>query len=411
MDRTTCCVVGGGPAGMVLGLLLARAGVDVTVLEKHGDFLRDFRGDTVHASTLRLLDELGLGEEFAKVPHQEITQLGIPVGPEETLPVDLTRLPGRHKCIAMVPQWHFLDLLAEAASSEPTFHLRMNTEATDLVTREGQVTGVSYRTKDGRTGEIQADLTVACDGRSSVLRARSGLGIKSFQVPMDAWWLRLPREEGDATGIGGAIGKKRMLVYFNRGDYFQIAFLIRKGSDADWRAGGVRAFRDSVAGLVPWLADRVDKIETLDDVKLLDVKLDRLSRWYSDGLLCIGDAAHAMSPVGGVGINLAVQDAVAAARILAAPLRRGTVSTRDLKKVQRRRTPGTVITQGVQQVLHKYAITPALSGRVDLTHGKIPLPLRLLTRFPALRIVPGYLFAIGFRPEHAPMFARRGRTR
>ncbi len=406
MERTTCCVVGGGPAGMMLGLLLARAGVDVTVLEKHGDFLRDFRGDTVHASTLRLLDELGLAERFAKVPHQLLTKMALPLGPRDNVAVDLTALPGPHKHIAMVPQWDLLDMLAEAAAEEPTFHLRMNTEATGVTTKDGRVTGITYRTKDGETGEIAADLTVACDGRRSILRGALGLGIRSWRVPMDCWWLRVPRHEGDPSGMGGVIGRKRMLVYIDRGEYFQLAFLIEKGSDARWREAGLQSFRDSLAEITPWLADRVESIESLDEAKLLDVKLDRLTQWYSDGLLCIGDAAHAMSPVGGVGINLAVQDAVAAARILAAPLRRGTVTTADLAKVQRRRGPATSVTQGLQRLMHDNAVAPALNGKLDLSR-RTPFVLRLVQRFPKLTVIPGYLIAIGFRPEHAPDFARR----
>ncbi|MGW0251455.1 FAD-dependent oxidoreductase [Nocardia goodfellowii] len=408
MERTTCLVVGGGPAGMVLGLLLARGGVEVTVLEKHNDFLRDFRGDTVHPTTLDLLDELGLGAEFAKLPARKIRAIQLPVAGSVQALATLDHLPGKHKYIAMVPQWDLLDLLARAAEQESSFHLRMNTEATEPIWDDGRVAGVRYRTADGRTGEIQADLTVAADGRSSVLRAASGLPSRSWPTPMDVWWFRLPRNDIDPAGAVPVISANRAAVLLDRGDYWQVATLIAKGSDETARGGPVEAIVQSMAEAVPWLRDRVDALREWDEVKLLDVKLDRLDKWYTGGLLCIGDAAHAMSPVGGVGINLAVQDAVAAARILAEPLAEGRVTTADLAKVQRRRTLPTAVTQGLQRFLHARAIAPALAGRIDIAGAdKVPLPVRVMRRIPILRSVPPYLLARGIRPEHAPIFARR----
>ena len=407
MEQTTCCVVGGGPAGMMLGLLLARAGVKVTVLEKHGDFLRDFRGDTVHASTLTLLDELGLGKAFAEIPHRLVETVQIPVGLNTAAIADMHKLPGKHKHIAMVPQWDFLELLANAARKKPTFTLRMRTEATDLIRTGNRVTGVRYRTEEGELGELNADLVVACDGRESVLRTASVLPIKRWPSPMDAWWFRLPRNEGEMQGLGGRIGKGRAMAIIDRGDYFQIAYLIAKGSDASRRAKGLAAFHADIVDLVPWMADRVNTITSWDQVKLLNVKLNRLTRWYRDGLLCIGDAAHAMSPVGGVGINLAIQDAVAAARILALPLHLGTVDQKTLRRVQLRRWLPTVVTQGLQKLIQDKGISSALEGKVELNeHAPTPLPLKLLSRFPALRGIPAYIVAIGVLPEHAPRFAR-----
>ncbi|MGA9692866.1 MAG: FAD-dependent oxidoreductase, partial [Pseudonocardiaceae bacterium] len=325
MERTTCCVVGGGPAGMMLALLLARAGVAVTVLEKHGDFLRDFRGDTVHPSTLTLLDELNLGAEFAKIPHRLVEQLQVQLD-SGVLPVaDFRRIPGPHKHLALVPQWDFLDLLADAGRTEPTFTLRLNTMATGLLIEGGAVTGVRYRSPDGASSELRADLTVACDGRRSVLRDAAGLRARSFGVPLDVWWFRLPRYDGDPAGGVARFGSGQGMVLIDRGDYFQCAYLIRKGTDATLRAEGIETFRRRVAAMIPWLGDRVGAVGDWGDVSLLDVRLDRLCRWSTEGLLCLGDAAHAMSPVGGVGINLAIQDAVAAARLLAGPLRHGTL--------------------------------------------------------------------------------------
>ena len=327
-ERTTCVVAGGGPAGMVLGLLLARAGVAVQVLEKHGDFLRDFRGDTVHPSTLQLLDELGLGEQFAKLPYSRLDEVAFPTGEGRTVVVaDFRRLKVRYPYVAMVPQWDLLDLLADAAHREPTFTLRMRTEVTGLVREAGRVQGVRYRTLEGVDGEIRADLVVACDGRWSTVRQQADLRPREFRVPIDAWWFRVPRvAEDHQSALTPRAGRGRFAVVIPRTDFLQIAYIARKGTDPQLRARGIESFRRDVAQLMPELANRMDTLRSMDDVKHLDVRLNRLRRWHLDGLLCIGDAAHAMSPVGGVGINLAVQDAVAAATLLAEPLRRGAVT-------------------------------------------------------------------------------------
>ncbi|WP_433490806.1 FAD-dependent oxidoreductase [Nocardia grenadensis] len=408
MERTTCLVAGGGPAGLMLGLLLARAGVEVTVLEKHKDFLRDFRGDTVHPTTLDLLDELGLGAEFGKLGARELRRIVLPIAGGTQLLATFEQLPGPHKYVAMVPQWDLLDLLARTAAPEPTFHLRMSTEATELLRAEGKVIGCAYRTATGATGAIHADLTVACDGRASALRASTGLPARSWPTPMDVWWFRLPRTATDPAGALPVVTARRAAVMLDRGDYWQCATLIAKGADAEARRGSVRDIMRSMADAAPWLNDRRDALTSWDEVKLLDVRLDRLSTWYVDGLLCIGDAAHAMSPVGGVGINLAIQDAVAAARILAAPLLAGTTTTRDLARVQRRRTVPTAVIQAVQRVLHARLIVPALTGRVEIAGApSTPRTLRLLRRIPLVRSIPPYLLGRGVLPEHAPDFARR----
>jgi 2-polyprenyl-6-methoxyphenol hydroxylase-like FAD-dependent oxidoreductase len=407
-ERTTCLVAGGGPAGMVLGLLLARAGVEVTVLEKHGDFLRDFRGDTVHPSTMDLLDELGLGEQFAKLPQSKLERAQVPYANGTLVLGDFTQLRGKHPYIAMVPQWDLLDLLAGAAKQEASFTLRMQTEATGLVVEDGRITGAEYRTRDGETGRIMADLTVACDGRTSVLRKAAALRVRDWPTPLDVWWFRLPRKETDPSGAVGVVSHHRAAVLLDRGTYWQCATLIKKGTDPEQRTGPVRDMVASIAESAPWLDDRLDALTSWDDVKLLDVRLDRLSRWYRDGLLCLGDAAHAMSPVGGVGINLAVQDAVAAATLLAAPLREGTLTTADLAKVQRRRMPPTVVVQGMQRFLHARVLSRALAGDIDIVNReKPPVPMRLIERFPKLRAIPAYAIGYGVRPEHAPDFARR----
>jgi len=405
-ERTACLITGGGPAGMVLGLLLARAGVEVTVLEKHADFLRDFRGDTVHPSTMQLLDELGLGEKFAALPQSRLTEIAFPVGDDDRVVIgDLRRLPVRHPYIAMTPQWDLLTLLAQAAEAEPTFTLRMRTEVTGLLREAGAVRGVRYRTEDGTTGEIRADLTVACDGRHSTVRHEAGLRATEFPVPIDAWWFRLPRgpEETGAT-LMPRMRRRRFAIVIPREGYYQIAYIGKKGSDAALREQGIERFRRDVAEVVPALADRVDALASMDDVKHLDIRLNRLRRWHADGVLCLGDAAHAMSPIGGVGINLAVQDAVAAATLLAEPLLRGEADARTLAKVRTRRLLPTAVVQRLQQLLHRLVAEPVVEGRRD---GPPTQVVALLRRAPWLSFVPAYVIGVGIRPEHAPTFARR----
>ncbi len=401
-DDTSCLIAGGGPAGIVLGLLLARAGVDVTVMEKHADFLRDFRGDTVHASTLRLLDELGLGRRFAQIPHRLISTISMEIQ-NQAVNLDLTRLPGAHQHIALVPQWDFLELVAAAAESEPTFRLLRNTEVTGVLRDGDRIVGVTYRDPSGETKQMRAGLTVACDGRTSTVRSALGLIPHSFGAPMDVWWFRLPRRPDDPSGLAGVLRSGHATIMIDRGDYYQIAYIIAKGSDARLRAEGIEALHRAVTDMVPWLADRIDRLSSFDDVKLLDVQLNRLRRWYADGVLLIGDAAHAMSPVGGVGINLAVADAVAAARILADPLRSGRVTTRQLARVQMRRWLPTAVIQAAQRAIHANVIAAAVAGG-DLS---APRAVRVVGRVPALRRLVGYLVAIGPLPEHCPAYARR----
>jgi 2-polyprenyl-6-methoxyphenol hydroxylase-like FAD-dependent oxidoreductase len=391
-----CCVAGGGPAGMMLGYLLARAGVSVLVLEKHADFLRDFRGDTIHPSTLEIMYELGLLDEFLQRPHQEIRTLGAQIGAEFLQVADFTHLPTRCRFIAFMPQWDFLNFLAEHAKRHPAFQLWMEAEVKDLILENGRVTGLRARTPDGEL-RVKADLVVAADGRHSTVRERSGLDVLDLGAPMDVLWMRLSRHREDPGQTLGRVDTGRIFVMLNRGDYWQCAFVIPKGGFDRIHGGGLPALRDEIGALVPFLRDRVDELGDWSDIKLLTVAVDRLRVWHSPGLLCIGDAAHAMSPIGGVGINLAIQDAVAAANILAPRFQGGTVSENDLRAVQRRREFPTRETQRLQVFLQNRVI-----GRVLTSTGKIapPLLLRLFRSIPALQRLPARLIGMGFRPEH-----------
>jgi 2-polyprenyl-6-methoxyphenol hydroxylase-like FAD-dependent oxidoreductase len=385
---------------MMLGLLLARQGVEVLVLEKHGDFLRDFRGDTVHPSTLRLLDELGLAEEFLRLPHQEVTRLGVTTDDGTFVVADFGRLTGAFPFLAFVPQWDLLDFLADHARRYPNFHLRMNAEAVGLLREGGQVTGVRYRTPDDGEREARAQLTVAADGRNSGLRVDAGLRLREFGAPMDVLWFRLskpPDGPGPSLGGAGRITRGRMLVRIDRGDYWQCAYLVPKGGYAALQGAGVETFRDDLARLLPDGAP-VEALHGWDDVRVLSVRVDRLTRWHQPGLLFIGDAAHAMSPIGGVGINLAVQDAAAAARLLAGPLREGVVSPRRLGRVRRRRLLPTVVTQWVQRQIQTRLLSRILAGDRPI---RTPRVMRLLDRRPVLQGLPARAIGIGVLPEHA----------
>ncbi|MGY1690832.1 FAD-dependent oxidoreductase [Geodermatophilus sp. SYSU D01105] len=408
-ETTTCCIAGGGPAGMVLGLLLAMQGLDVVVLEKHPDFLRDFRGDTVHPSTLRLLDELGLAEAFLALPHQEVPRIGVTTDAGTFAVADFTRLPGRFPFLTFVPQWDFLDFLADEARRHDTFGLRMETEAVGLLREDGRVVGLRYRRTDGTEGEIRAALTVVADGRNSRLRAQSGLRLREFGAPMDVLWFRLPKLPGDREptfGGMGRIGRRRMLVTIDRGDYWQTAYLVPKDGYAALRERGIDAFRADLAGLLPAMPAAVATLRDWDEVSVLSVRVDRLTRWHLPGLLVIGDAAHAMSPVGGVGINLAIQDAAAAARLLAAPLRDGGPGPAVLARVRWRRLLPTVLTQFGQRQVQQRLLARVLAGDVTVTAPRL---LRLLQRYPRLQGVPARVVGLGVLPEHAPRVLRRRR--
>jgi 2-polyprenyl-6-methoxyphenol hydroxylase-like FAD-dependent oxidoreductase len=394
--KTTCCIAGGGPAGMMLGFLLARAGVAVVVLEKHEDFLRDFRGDTVHPSTLELMHELGLLQEFLKVPHSAVREISLQIGDDHLVVGYFEHLPVHCKFIALMPQWDFLNFLADRARRYPGFDLRMRTEATDLLFDDGRVAGVRAKTPDGQI-EIRADLTVGCDGRHSTLRERAGFSVENLRAPMDVMWFRISRKDNDPAGVAARVESGRMLVMLNRNDYWQCAYIIPKGTADEVKQVGLDEFRNSVGDLFPLLRDRLHEIDSWDKVKLLTVEVDRLQRWYRAGLICIGDAAHAMSPIGGVGINLAVQDAVAAANILAEPLRRGTVTIETLKQVQQRREFPTRVTQRLQIIMQNNLIGPALANRSK--RPRAPLFMKMM-QWPLLRRIPGRLLAYGIRPEH-----------
>jgi 2-polyprenyl-6-methoxyphenol hydroxylase-like FAD-dependent oxidoreductase len=393
---TGCCIAGGGPAGMVLGYLLARAGIEVMVLEKHADFFRDFRGDTIHPSTLEIMSELGVLDDFLKRPHQEVRELAGKIGKDRVVLADFSHLPTRCHFIALMPQWDFLDFIAEHARRYPNFKLAMQAEVTDLVEEKGIVTGVRAKVPEG-TLEVHADLVVGADGRHSAVRDLAGLEVKDLGAPMDVLWMRLSKRPEDGTAILGRIQAGRLFVMLDRGDYWQCAFVIPKSGFAELRRRGLPVFREEIVKLNPALANRVQEITSWDDVKLLTVRVDRLKRWYKPGLLCIGDAAHAMSPVGGVGINLAVQDAVAAANVLAVPLKGGPVPIEVLRKVQRRREWPTRMMQAVQIFIQKRVISNVLAMQ---TQPRAPYVVKLIDQYPWLRRLPARLIGMGFRPEH-----------
>jgi len=400
MDAETvsvrCCIAGGGPAGMMLGLLLARAGVDVLVLEKHADFLRDFRGDTLHPSTLEVMHELGLLERLLTLPHQNVARINGQFGGLALTVADFSHLPTRCRFIAFMPQWDFLSFLAEEGAQYSTFQLRMQAGVTDLIEENGSVVGVRANTRDGPL-EVRASLVVGADGRHSTVRAQAGLSGEEFGSPMDVLWFRLSRRPGDPIDPVGRFDTGRIFIMLNRGDYWQCGFVIAKGSQDQIQAKGLPMFRDSVARLAPFASDRVGELQDWDMIKLLTVQVDRLREWYRPGLLCIGDAAHAMSPVGGVGINLAIQDAVAAANLLTEPLRRNRLATQDLRLVQDRREWPTRMTQRVQLFIQNRVISRVLSGTERLSP---PFVIRLIARFPFLSRIPARMIGLGFRPEH-----------
>ncbi|HVS46684.1 MAG TPA: FAD-dependent oxidoreductase [Verrucomicrobiae bacterium] len=391
-----CAIAGGGPAGMMLGFLLARAGIEVAVVEKHADFFRDFRGDTIHPSTLQLMYELGLLDAFLARPHNELTQLTGSIDDRLVTIADFSRLPTHSKFIALMPQWDFLDFLAEQGKKYAGFRVMMQADVTELLRDGERISGVRAQTPDGPV-EIKADLVVGADGRSSTVRALSGLTVEDFGAPMDVLWMRISRDPNGPRQTFGNIRDGRLLVSLDRGDYWQVAFVIAKGTFPELQTAGIDALRRMMVATAPFLSDRINEIQDWTQVSLLTVKIDRLAKWYRDGLLCIGDASHAMSPIGGVGINLAIQDAVASANLLAAPLRDGTLDTNDLREVQRRREfPAKVIQRGqifVQERLVKRVLT---GGAIS----KLPLVLRLLQHVPPLQSIPAYIVGVGVRPEH-----------
>ncbi len=382
-------VAGGGPAGILCGLLLARRGVRVTVLEKHADFLRDFRGDTIHPSTLEVMDDLGLTERLLQIPHGEELRLQFGIHGATVTVADLTTLPSRRRFVAFMPQWDLLEFLSTEAGRYPGFELRRSCEVTGLVEEGGAVRGVRYREADGEH-EVRATLVIAADGRRSTIREAAGLVPVSSSPPMDVLWFRVSRRPDDAVATFGQIGGGSVMILLNRRDYWQIGYVIPKGADSVVRATGLPEFRRRVTGLAPFLADRVDEIDSWDRVHLLTVEANRLRRWHRPGLLCIGDAAHAMSPVGGVGINLAIQDAVVAANVLAVPLRTGSVGEADLAAVQRRRQLPTLVVQLFQAQLQRAVLGVALRGAT-------PRLLTLVARIPLLSRIPAHLIALGIR--------------
>lgn len=403
--KTTVAIVGGGPAGMMLGFLLARSGIKVTVLEKHADFLRDFRGDTVHPSTLEIMSELDLLKDFLKLPHEKLSALEAQVGNSRVKVADFSYLQTKCKFVAFVPQWDFLNFMASRAQQFPDFNLRLQTEVTGLIQDNDRVTGVIAKTPEGDELHLHADLVIGADGRNSVVRACAGLEVQDVGAPMDVLWMRISRTPKDPPQTLGRIGAGSFFVLLNRGEYHQCAFLIPKGTFDKYKEEGLDAFHQRIIKAAPFLSDRVHEIQSWDDIKLLTVKIDWLTKWYKPGLLCIGDSAHAMSPVGGVGINLAIQDAVAAANILYEPLKRGSCTEDDLKRVQTRRSYPTRMTQRLQVAIQDNVITPTLESSVEPT---LPWLAHSLSFFPKLRKIPATLIGVGLRPEHVEIPVRRG---
>ena len=395
--QTTCCIVGGGPAGMVLGFLLARAGVDVQVLEKHADFLRDFRGDTIHPSTFQLMYELGILNDFLRRPHQQLTEIGAVVENTTVIVADFSHLPTHCKFVGLMPQWDFLNFVAEKARAYPEFHLRMESEVTGLIQENGRVTGVRAQTKQGML-DVRADLVVGADGRRSTVRQQASFEVIDLGAPIDVLWMRIPRDKNDPEQTLGRFHTGTILVMLNRGDYWQCAYVIAKGAFEQMKQEGLPAFREGLRAVAPFFGNRTDAFKDWSEISLLSVSVDRLRYWSRTGLLCIGDSAHAMSPVGGVGINLAIQDAVAAANALAQPLLTRAPLDEPCRAVQERREFPTKVTQGAQVFIHKNFIRPALSHKT--TVQKLPLLLRLLQQFPTLRRIPARAVGVGVRPEH-----------
>ena len=393
--QVQCCIAGCGPAGAMLGFLLARRGVEVLVLEKHGDFLRDFRGDTIHPSTLQIMAEVGLVDELMQLPHSKVPVLGIQTPLGRQVNVDFRHLKTRWPYIVFLPQWDFLNFLTEQAQRFPSFHLHMNAHAQELIEEDGEVCGIRYQTPDGWQA-VRVPLTVAADGRTSQMREQAGLKLLQTSPPMDVLWFRLSRKASDPDDTAFYFDFGHIIGLINRGTYWQIAYVIAKGSEQQVRDAGLELFRQSIGQPLPWLADRVDELQTWEQVKLLVVQANRLSRWYRPGLLCIGDAAHAMSPVGGVGINLAIQDAVVAANVLTKPLQTGRLRVHDLAVVQRQREWPTRIIQRLQSVIQQRIGSALSSSEVSL----VPAPFRVLLSLPGLRNLPARLIGIGVWPVH-----------